>query len=599
MPVLPFDLARDHELDIARQPADAGSPTLGRGCFVKSPALSRLQCPVLLEQLVLLVVSFVASGLAFAQVPALVLPGQIEKQFQRPPEPRAQPGAIQIPPPSQQPPANADDIRFTLAEITIEGARVYPEVSLQPYYQKYLNREVSLADVYGVAAAMTARYRNDGYILSQVLVPAQTVDGGRVRLQAVEGYVADVVVQGATETPPELVTAYADKIKSVRPLTAEALQRYVLLMNDLPGASARTTLVASKTERGASDLMVEFSQRRATGGLGVDNRGSAALGPVLVSGDLQVNAVFGAGDRTGAKVVSTFDNELHFLSLVHDEQIGSEGGKIGLAINFVRSNPDTSAGFVPLFLRNDSNSGSLIYVYPMLRSRSENLYLRGGLTAYNGSEQLFGVTEVSDRIRAVRLGLTYDLADRDGGINILDIELGQGFSALGASHAGDPDLSRANGRPDFTKVALYAARLQSLAAKWSLFTAVNAQYAGSDLLAPELYCYGGEQFGRAFDPCAFAGDSGAAIKQELRYTDSFEGRLEHTAYGFYDVGYVQQRTPAGLRASESGASVGLGWRFTLDRYLSGFVEVAKPITNASALVSDRDPRVYAGLSARF
>jgi hemolysin activation/secretion protein len=553
--------------------------------------------PPAIGSFVLLIGSFAASALA--QVPGQLLPGPIERQFQQLPEPRAQPGAIQIPVPSQQAPANADAIKFTLTGVTIEGATVYPEAALLPYYEKHLNREVSLADVYSVAGAITARYRNDGYILSQVLVPAQTVDGGRVRLQAVEGYVAEVIIGGAADAPLELVSAYADKIKSARPLTAQVLERYVLLMNDLPGAFARTTLTPSKTQQGASDLLVEFTQRRVTGGFSMDNRGSAALGPLLWSGDLAVNAVFWVGDRTSARIVSTFDDELHYLSVSHDEQIGSEGARIGLTVNFVRSNPDTSAGFVPLFLRNDSNSGSVNYVYPVLRSRSENLYLRAGFTAYNGSQKLFGVSEVSDRVRAVRLGFTYDVADRYGGVNIIDVELGHGLNAFGASNSGDPGLSRINGKPDFTKVALYAARLQSLVPKWTLLTAVTAQYAGTDLLAPELFCYGGEQFGRAFDPCVFAGDSGAAVKQELRYTDVFQERFEYTAYGFYDVGWVQQRTPAALKASESGASVGLGLRFTFDVHFSGFVELAKPITNASELVSDRDLRVYAGFAMRF
>lgn len=547
----------------------------------------------------LVVVPFVASTLAVAQVPALVLPGQIGKQLQPPPEPQAQPGEFRIPQPTQQVPPNADGIKFTLTEITIEDVRAYPDGSLQTYYQKYLNREVSLADIYGVAAAITARYRNDGYILSQVLVPAQTVEGGRVRLLAVEGYVAEVSVQSDIDTPPELVKAYAERIKSVRPLTAEVLERYILLINDLPGASARATLVPSKTDRGASDLLVQFSQRRVSGGLSVDNRGSKALGPVLWNADLEVNATFSVGDTTGIKFVSTLNRELNYVSVTHDEQIGSEGGKIGFAINFVRSKPDENAAFVPLNLATDSNSGSLVYSYPVIRSRGENLHVRGGLSAYNGSEQVFGVTETSDNIRALRLGTTYDLADRYGGINIIDVEIGRGLQTLGASHAGDADLSRANGKPDFTKVALYAARLQSLAEKWSLLAAVNAQYAWTDLLSPELFCYGGEQFGRAYEPCQFAGDTGAAMKLELRYSDIFQEGFGYTAYGFYDLGFVRQRTPSGLNASESGASVGLGWRFTVGLHLTGFVEVAKPITNAVVLVPNRDVHVYGGLSIRF
>src|SRR5512135_1560034 len=249
------------------------------------------------------------------QVPGQVQPGQIERQFQRPPEPRTQPGELRVPAPSQQPPANAAEIKFTLAGVAIEGATVYPAAVLQPYYQKYLNREVSLADVYAVAAALSARYRNDGYILSQVVVPAQSVEGGRVRLQAVEGYVARTVIEGGVDAQRGLVTVYADKIKATRPLTAAALARYLLLMNDLPGAFARATLVASKTEQGASDLLVQFSQRRARGGLSVDNRGGRALGPVRWSADLELDSAHGRHDRTGIKIVSTLNRELDYLSL--------------------------------------------------------------------------------------------------------------------------------------------------------------------------------------------------------------------------------------------------------------------------------------------
>ena len=59
---------------------------------------------------------------ATAQVrPGTAQPGQVERQFERPPEPSAQTGSISIPESGQQPPANADGIRFVLTAITIDG----------------------------------------------------------------------------------------------------------------------------------------------------------------------------------------------------------------------------------------------------------------------------------------------------------------------------------------------------------------------------------------------------------------------------------------------------------------------------------------------
>ncbi len=539
------------------------------------------------------------SAATFAQSPAQLNPGQIEKQFQRPPEPRSQPGRLQLPQPTQTAPANAADIRFRLSQVIVEGATVYPESSLRPYYEGLLGTDVSLADVYAIANAITIRYRNDGYILSQVLVPEQTLEGGRVRLQAVEGYVADVQVERQVEGRRDLVSAYAAQIKAARPLTAEVLERYLLLMNDLPGAFARAMLLPSKVEQGASDLVVQFSQQGASGGLSVDNLGSEALGQVQWSAYGNLNSAFELQERTGITIVSTLNRELDYLSLAHDQQIGSDGGKLGLLLNFVRSQPDVSQSFVPLNLQTKATSGSATYSYPLVRSRRQNLYLRGALSAYDGSTRLFETTNANEHIRTVRVGATYDLADSYRGINIVDVEIAQGLNGLGASSAGDPNLSRVNGRPDFSKLTLYAARLQWLAERWTLLAAMNAQYSSCDLLAPELFSFGGAQFGRGYDPSELVGDDGAAMKVELRYTNTLENGFAYTGYGFYDLGVVRLRTPEALDASTSAASTGLGLRFNLGRYLSGFVELAKPLTKLVVAEGNRNPRGYFGLSVRF
>ena len=534
-----------------------------------------------------------------AQVSAPVQAGQIERQFQRLPEPRAQAGVLQIPESSQKPPANASDVRFRLTQLVVDGVTVYPESALRQSFAEMLDKDVSLADVYAIAGALTTRYRNDGYILSQVLVPAQSIEDGRIHLQAVEGYIAEVRIESEVNTRNSLLAEYANKIKATRPLTAAALERYLLLMNDLPGAFARATLIPSKTEQGASDLVVQFSQNTISGGLSVENRGSRTLGPVRWSADLDLNSVLGLQDRTGIKIISTLDRELDYFSLSHDEPIGSEGGKLGLQFNVVRSRPDESESVIPLNLETSSNSASVSYSYPLIRSRSENLYLRGGVSSHDDTTQVFGVIDTQDHIRALRLGLSYDLADRYHGINIIDLEIGQGLRGLGASQAGDIELSRAAGKPDFTKVSIYAARLQSLAQRWSLLVALNAQYAASDLLSPELFSFGGDQFGRGYDPSELVGDSGAAMKLELRYSNSLQDGLSYTGYCFYDAGFVRQRTPAGAPAFESAASAGLGLRYGFGRYLSGFVEIAKPLTRIVAAEGNRNPRAYAGLSVGF
>jgi len=538
-----------------------------------------------------------------AQAAGTVSPGQIEKQFQKPPEMRAtEPSEVVVPEADQPVPSNAQDIRFKLTQLQVEGTTVYSEDALLADYKSRLNTEVALSDIYQIASALTAKYRNDGYILSRVVVPAQSIEGGTVHLKAIEGYVAEVIVEGADDDQRKMVEGYAAKIKQSRPLTNAVLERYMLLMNDLPGAFARAAIKSSGSEPGASEMTIQFFQQKVQGGLSIDNRGGKQLGPLRMSGDIELNSVLGLQENTTLRAVTSGDNDaLKYLSLSHDERIGLEGGKLNLSIYFVESKPRELL-FIPLEEKTKSESAALTYSYPVVRSRSQNLYLRGAFSAYNGTTDIFGVEITRDHIRALRLGATYDLADSFHGVNVLDIELSQGINGLGSSDNHDPLLSRFDGRVDFTKTTLYAARLQALAPKWSMLAAINAQYAGTDLLSPELFGFGGEQFGRGYDPSELVGDHGAAMKLELHYTGSLPTKSvsSYTAYGFYDVGKVYQRSSDGFfDSSESAASLGLGLKMSLGQHVSGFVEIAKPLTRDVIAEGDRHSRGYAGLSIRF
>ena len=93
-------------------------------------------------------------------------------------------------------PTGADQVRFVLHALQVDGVTAYPAAEIRAAYADLLGTEVTLARIYDVAAALTRQYRNDGYVLSQVVVPEQSIRAGSVRLQAIEGYVANVRFTG-------------------------------------------------------------------------------------------------------------------------------------------------------------------------------------------------------------------------------------------------------------------------------------------------------------------------------------------------------------------------------------------------------------------
>jgi hemolysin activation/secretion protein len=554
-------------------------------------------------------VLFLTISLAQAQVPRAAQPGQIERQFQEAPKARSQTAPLSAPLKPQPIPAGAEQVRFQVEKIEVEGATVYPVSSMQDDIAPLLKREISLADLYRLADQLTARYRNDGYLLSQVIVPEQKVEGGIARLRAVEGFIATIKLVGVENDQRGLVAAYAEPIRAARPLTGKVLERQMLLINDLPGAYARAVLSPSPDTFGAADLTIQFSQRQFSGGVSANNQGGKALGPMRYLADIESFNLFDWQDHTQVRYAFAPANELSYYSLLHEQPVGTSGGKLSFLASHARSEPD-ELYIIPLENKTWSDSLSLTYSHPLMRTRAENLQARATLSAHDGeTSSIFGFYKTKDRLRVLRFGLSYDKADIWNGINLLDVEFSQGLNGLGASDNGYSSdngstittLSRPAGKVDFQKINFYLSRVQTLTPNWSALAALSGQYAYDNLLSAELFSYGGEPFGRGYDPSELVGDHGAALKLELRYANSADigTPVPYTLYGFYDNGKVWQRSVAGYSSSDSAAAAGLGLRFGVGQYYSGFLEVAKPINHDVFAEGNRDTRFFMGLSARF
>ena len=234
-----------------------------------------------------------------------------------------------------------------------------------------------------------------------------------------------------------------------------------------------------------------------------------------------------------------------------------------------------------------------------MRSRTGNVAARATFSSYNGKTETAGTLLSEDKIRAVRLGLAYDGIDSLRGINLADLEYSQGLHGLGATDRSATG-SRADVPAAFRKLAFYAARLQALAPRWSVLGAVNAQYAFTNLLAPEQFAYGGEQFGRAYDAAELLGDHGLAGKLELRFNDRGGWLLrDYMLYAFYDLGQIWRRTPQpGEDREQAAEAAGLGWRFNLQGGVRGFVEGAVPNRTVAA-EGNRHARLFAGVQVNF
>jgi hemolysin activation/secretion protein len=499
------------------------------------------------------------------------------------------------------PPAALDSTLIAVTDIVVEGSTVYTSADFAPRLAAYRGKAVSPRQLQTLAQELTQRYRAAGYVLSKVVVLDQQVRNGVVRLQAQEGYIARVNIDGAPPRKRKALDGALAALKRARPLTAAALERNLLLINDLAGVTAAATL-APIDER-ASQLNLRFDQRSHSASVGVSNLGSRSRGRLRAEAEVEVYSLLGGFDRTRLRAVSSGNREMNAVALQHETPLGTNGLKGNVSVSGMNAKPGRSRK-VNRNLETRSRDVVAGLSYPVVRSRGKNVNIKAALSAHDGAVDLPGLARTEDRIRALRVGANYDSVDRWQGVNNLEVELSQGLSALGASSNGAADLSRPGGRTDFTKLTVYAARLQSLREQWSLLGALNGQYAFNDLLLPEQFTFGGEYFGRGYDAAELAGDHGAAMKLELRYSGArAQSALNaYTLYGFYDAGKVWQRNASAARAekaSESAASAGLGARLDFGGNASAFVTLAKPLTREVAEEGNTRARLFAGANYKF
>ncbi len=557
-------------------------------------------------------VSLVCLGLV---VPLIALAqedaGRLEKRFEQLPEPKSMAQPLVFPIGETLPPTQAADLRFRLKALTVKGNTVFSAEELQPLYAPLLGQEISLLDIYAVRDAITAQYGNAGFGLSKAVVPEQRIQAeGLVQIEIIEGFIDEVIIEGASEAQQDYLAYAAQKIKAERPLRAQTLERYLLLANDRFAIKVTSTMKQSDKTPGASTLILQVEPApRINGGASIDNRGTDSVGKIQFNGDVSLNGLGGRASRTTLGYATVEQRrELQYWSLSHTEILSREGTSLTIGHTNSRSEPGTAI-LRQLEQQSDSKGWSVKVEHPFIRTRQENLSASIKYEQKDTESESLGSTTSLDKIRSIRLGLSYDKADAHDGINQAVLEYSKGIRGLGSSHQHSPLKSRVDGVPDYQKLALNLSRRQELGyfspllSQFSLNAAVMGQYSDRGLLSSEECGIGGQQFGRAYDSSELLGDSCLAASLELRYAINTQGSpLQYAqAYVFYDGGSVTNHKPLNTAddRSKSLSSSGIGLRYGIGPYLSGTIEYAKPLTRDVANEGNRDARIFASLSVRF
>ena len=490
--------------------------------------------------------------------------GSLLQQLERERKPALPPKALPSRPAEPAALQPLQGASVTVSSFRFVGNTLLSAGQLAPAVAEYLNRPLDFSQLQAASAAVAEIYRAAGWIVRAYL-PQQDIVDGVVTIQIVEAVFGGVQLEGAPATRVSLtqIQRGIDAQQAVgAPLNADAIDRALLLADDLPGVAVSGSL-REGTQASQTELVIKLADEPLLMGEGtLDNTGSRSTGAKRLSANLNFNSAFGLGDLLSANLIHTQGSD--YLRLGGTLPVGAKGWRIGANASNMRYRLITEE-FAALDSKGTSSTAGLEASYPLIRSRLQNLYFNASLDHKSFDNQANGVTSTNYQASSLSLSLSGNLFDKlgGGGANSASLALTSGQLDLSGSpnQAADAASSQTDG--SYRKLRYSVSRQQVITDEVSFYAALSGQWASKNLDSSEKFYLGGSSGVRAYPGSEAGGAAGQLLNLELRW------RLPEgfNLTGFIDAGQVTVNAnnnftgaPALNDYSLKGAGLTLAWQ---------------------------------------
>jgi hemolysin activation/secretion protein len=470
---------------------------------------------------------------------------------------------------------------LTVRRFVIEGASLIPAEELAAQLAAWRERPVTLGELQEATQALVRTYRERGWY-ARVQIPPQDASDGTLRIRVVEGRFGRL----RSEAPPgtranvrSMEQLVGRRLAPGQPYSQEALERGLLLANDLPGVSVDGLLQAG-AQSGTSDLVLRIAdQPLFSGHAAINNTGSRFTGRVQASAQLSLDNPGGRGDQATASLLAS--ERLRYAALGYAVPVGSDGLRARAGITTLRYRLGDS--FAALQAEGRSQSATLALSYPLLRTGTHSAWI--GVDASHGryEDETLGLLQRDRRVATLALSAWGNAVDDVGGGGASDwrVALVPGKVRLGVDAAQDAAGARTAG--GFARLTVDLRRDQRLGEGFYLRARFSGQVANGNLDSSQKFGLGGAYGVRGYPGDDGQGDAGALLQLELHRP--LAGGLD--GFVFVDGGRVRQHQDPwpgwDTRASGNNsyglaaAGIGLNWNHAAGWQAS--LVLAQPLGN--------------------
>ena len=549
-------------------------------------------------------------ALGLAQPPAVFAqavptPGAIQDQLRKPvaPPPMAKPVAPTAPasPTATVPPGGR---KILVRGFEISGNTALGSDELQQVVAPYAGKELTLEEIYQVADSITRYYRTKGYTLAAAIVPQQKVSTGQIRLEVIEGKLGQIRAEGNRHYRESFLRWQLNQLKSGEVLRNAPLEREMLLLNELPGLSAKAVMQPG-ADFGTSDLVLQTEEKWANASLGLNNYGRESIGEYRLQADAALNGLLGIGDRFDFTGLYAEGNLMHYGRMAYSMPISPSGTRATMYYSRYGYHVDTKkigAGVAALDINGEGENFGFNLLHPVWRSERKSLYLGAGYdrTVTVQEEETLNNTTKS-HLGIAQFTALFNYLAPDNSFSTVGATLSTNFQ-------GTPLVTEVGGGlvpENNTEAAKLQVDLSHYRAVWrelGLLARFTGAVSADPLSDLDQFRLGGPTSVRAYPASEVGGDDGFFASAELQHPFAWLPVLnDERVKAFVDTGtvYRQHSGLRGLKASESLSGAGIGLSATAFNHLLVDVLMAHPFGQQEA--SDRDDglRFWVSVNAQF
>lgn len=415
---------------------------------------------------------------------------------------------------------NEDGTRIAVSGFEFSGLEgIATEAELQDIVSPAIGQNLGIAKLKNLVDQVTNYLRDKGYFLARAYLPKQEIVDGVVKIAIIAGQVQGtptIRISEPSRINQQLLSKMAiSGAPSGQALQQQQLERSLLLMNDLPGISARSIL--EKGEAAGSTQVTIAAQEGPllNGVLSFDNFGNRYTGSLQANAQAALNDLSGYGDQLALSLTKSQGLKKGMLS--YGLPLGASGLKS--QFSYTALSYELGKELKNLDSKGIARTLNANLSYPIIRRRALSLW-QGLQYEYRTLDDKASGTPTKERtLHVISTNTSVNQYDQlgGGGLSNVNVSLTAGDLDLGLAvdAAADASTARTTGR--YVKLNYALSRLQRLTKDYTLFGSISGQFASQNLDSSEKYQLGGPSGVRSYPVGEASGDEGLSITTELRY----------------------------------------------------------------------------------